>query len=171
VGSNEAKATINRFMTTLKAALDNFPATVPAPTVVGMIAGAIGQVAATVADLRDRFSQLPDALSAAISLGSITGSSDDDRARNAVSQMHSQGWLGNAPTNKCKLHFIQACLDGITDDDDETSINRVLETAKANDLAELYQLVAGATWEALDSSMDGDEYDTMESMLTPPPIW
>src|SRR5690348_9344323 len=44
VGSNEAKSTVNRFMETLKAALDNFPPTLPAPGAVAAIIAALGAV-------------------------------------------------------------------------------------------------------------------------------
>ena len=167
LGSTEAKAMISRFMLALKTALDNFPATVPAPTTIGMIANAVSSVATTIADLRTAVTNLPDSIAGIINLGSLTGSSDDDNARTLVSQLHALGWLEHTSFD-VKHKLINAALDGFTDDDDEIAILRVLEKAKAYDQAELYQLAAAATWESLYSSVDGDEYDMLENLLAQP---
>jgi len=167
VGSNEAKSTINRFMLALKTAIDNFPATVPAPTAVGAIAAAIGAVATTLADLRTAILNLPDALFGAISLPALLETGDDDRARFLISDLQSQGSLARAGSN-VKLKLVNALLSGSTDDDDELAIIAVMAAAKAYDQAELYQLAAAATWESLYSSFDGDEYDTLENILNQP---
>jgi hypothetical protein len=165
VGSNEAKSTVNRFMATLKATLDNFPATLPAPIVVAAIIAALGHVGNDFATLITTINNLPDVLS--ITLSDLLGTSEDDIARQLVSELHAQGWLGNA-SFKVKLTFVNSALDGWTVDDDEISIIRVMEAAKAHDQAELYQLAAAATWEALYSSVDGEQYDTLEGILQDP---
>ncbi|CAN5535772.1 hypothetical protein BH10PSE7_BH10PSE7_03330 [soil metagenome] len=171
VGSNEAKTTINRFTVTLKAAIDNFPPTLPAPTAISAIGAALGTaagaIAGTLADLKTAVATLPDALAGAINLGSLLGSSDDDAARNLVSQMQSQGWLARAPFD-VKRKLINALLDGFTVDDDEDAINSIMQAARGYDQAELYQLAAAATWESLSMSMDGDQYDTLENTLSQP---
>jgi hypothetical protein len=167
VGSNQAKATVNRFMGTLKAALDNFPATLPAPTAVAAIVAALGAVGDTLSALMTAITNLPDALAGAITLPNLLGTDDDDRARQLVSDLHAQGSLARA-SFKVKLTCVNAALDGTTDDDDEIAIIRVMEAAKGYDQAELYQLAAAATWEALYSSVDGDEYDTLEGHLQSP---
>lgn len=91
----------------------------------------------------------------------------DDRrgkARFLITELNSQLWLPRlAFTIKVKL--VNALLSGSTDDDDEDAINLVLQTAQAYDQAELYQLTAAARWDSLYSSMNGDEYDTMETTL------
>ena len=81
--------------------------------------------------------------------------------------MHAQGVLGRA-SFKVKLTLVNSALDGWTVDDDEIAIIRVLETAKATNQAEVYQLAAAATWEAIFSSVDGDEYDTLLAILQDP---
>ena len=63
---------------------------------------------------------------------------------------------------------MNSALDGWTVDDDEIAINRVMETTKGYYQAEVYQLAAAATWDSLYSSVDGDEYDTLESILQNP---
>lgn len=88
-------------------------------------------------------------------------------ARNFVSSAKSQNWLDRVAA-RIKAMAIQACIDGWTIDDDEIAILSCLSAAKAYDQAELYQLAAGATWEALYSSIDGDEYDQLEALLDQP---
>jgi hypothetical protein len=167
VGSNEAKTIVSQFMLTLKTALDNFPATVPAPTVVGRIAAMIRAVATDIATLRTAIINLPDTLAGVITLPNLLGTDDDDTARFLISQLQSQGWLPRASFD-VKRKMVNALLSGSTDDDDEDAIIRVMEAAKSYDQAELYQLVASATWESLYSSFDGDEYDTLENILNQP---
>jgi hypothetical protein len=166
VGDNSAKTTVNRFMLVLKAAIDNFPPTLPAPTNVAAIVAALSSVGNTFNDLLTAITNLPDVLSA-ITLPDLLGTNEDDKARQLISELHSQGWLARA-SSKVKLTLVNSLLSGTTGDDDEIAIIRVLEAAKAYDQAELYQLAAGATWESLYSSVDGDEYDTMEGILDQP---
>jgi hypothetical protein len=167
VGSNEAKSTVNRFMETLKAALDNFPPTLPAPGAVAAIIAVLGSVGNTLSELMTAVSNLPDALAGAITLGALLGTDDDDKARQLTSEMSSQGCLANA-SFKVKITCINAALDGWTVDDDENSINRVMQASKWYCQAELYQLAAAATWDSLYSGVDGDEYDTLLGLLQDP---
>jgi hypothetical protein len=167
VGRNEAKSTVNRFMGTLKAALDNFPPTLPAPNAVAAIIAALGGLGNTLSALLTAITNLPDALAGAITLSNLLGNNEDDIARQLVSELHAQGSLGNA-SFKVKLTLMNSALDGWTVDDDEIAIIRVMEAAKAHDQAELYQLADAATWESLSSSVDGDEYDTLLRILQDP---
>jgi hypothetical protein len=56
----------------------------------------------------------------------------------------------------------------VTTDDEENAINSVFQAAKDYDQAELYQLVRGATWESLDSNIQGDEFDHLLSIMGQP---
>jgi hypothetical protein len=154
-------------MLALKAAIDNFPAAVPAPTAVGAIAAAIGAVANNLADLQTAITNLPDALAGAITLPALLDSNGDDLARQLVSRLQSQGSLARASFDT-KIKMINALLSGSTDDDDEDAINAIMRAAKDWDQAELYQLAAAATWESLYTSMNGDEYDVLEDLLGQP---
>ena len=154
-------------MNVLKAALDNFPATLPAPTALAPIIAALGAVGNTFATLQTAITNLPDALLGPITLSNLLGSDDDDTSRQLISELNSQGSLANT-SFKVKLTLVNSLLDGWTVDDDEIGIIRVMEAAKAHDQAELYQLASAATWESLYSSVDGDEYDTMEGILQQP---
>lgn len=171
-GSNEAKTTVGRFMLARKATLDNFTPAAPPATILAAIAAVIAPLAGTLADLKTAIINLPDILTATLSLPSLTGSDEDDNARHLISEAHAQGWLERMP-RAIKLRAINACLGGgdiipAVDDDDEIAINKVLAAAKSHDQAELYELVAGATWESLYSNIDGDEYDALETMLNQP---
>ena len=87
----EAKATVNQFMGALKkAALDTFSTTVPPPTAVGAIIAALGAVGNTLSALLTAITNLPDALTGAITLSSLLGSDSDDKARQLI-QLNSQG--------------------------------------------------------------------------------
>jgi hypothetical protein len=167
VGSNEAKATVNRFMGVLKAALDNFSPTVPPPTAVGAIIAALGGVGNTLSDLLTAITNLPDALTGAITLSSLLGSDSDDKARQLISELSSQGSLARAAFT-VKVKLLNALLSGSTGDEDENAINSVMQAAKDYDQAELYQLARAATWDSLYSSVDGDEYDELLNILQQP---
>jgi hypothetical protein len=131
------------------------------------MATAIGSLATSLADLKKAIVNLPDILTSSLTLPRLTGADQDDNARHLISEANSQGWLPHM-ARRIKLEAVNACLSGATDDEDEIAINNVLSAAKGHDQAELYQLAAGATWEALDSSIDGDEYDQLVDILSQP---
>ncbi|WP_290542684.1 hypothetical protein [Aestuariivirga sp.] len=165
-GSGEAKATVNRFTNALQAAIDNFPAA-PNPGILNAVAAALNGVAGSIADLVTLVSNLPEALLGEISVASILGTDEDDKARLIASELHALSLLGQAPF-RVKTAMINALLSGSTDDDDEIAIIRILEESRALCQAEVYQLSAAATWESLYSCVDGDEYDILESVLDEP---
>ncbi|MCA3561807.1 MAG: hypothetical protein IOC82_12340 [Aestuariivirga sp.] len=166
-GSGEAKATVNRFTNALQAAIDNFPAAAPNPGILNAIAAALGGVAGSITDLVTLVSNLPEALLGEITVASILGTDDDDKARLIASELHALSLLGQAPF-RIKTAMINALLSGSTDDDDEIAIIRILEESRALCQAEVYQLSTAATWESLWSSVDGDEYDILEGVLDAP---
>jgi hypothetical protein len=164
VGSSDAQATINRFMKTMAAGLDNFPTVVPAQGPIDKIAAALDDIAANIADLRTLLSSLPASIVGMITIPALLESDDDDKARALINQLQAQGSLARLSFD-IKHKLVNALLDGSTVDDDEIAIIRVMEAAKAYDPAELYQITASATWEALFTSVDGEEYNTMEAIL------
>lgn len=164
VGANESKSTVNRFTAALKAALDNFSNTAPPASAVAAIIAALGGVGNTLAQLLTTVSNLPDALAGAITLSSLTGSDDDDNARQLVSELDSQGSVARIAFH-IKVKMLNAMLSGSTGDDDEIAILKIMKAARAYDEAELYQLTAAATWDMLYSSVDGDEYDELLDTL------
>ncbi|SCK05649.1 MULTISPECIES: hypothetical protein [unclassified Streptomyces] len=171
VGSNDAKTTVNRFMAARKAALDTFPASLPAPTAIqaiGMALGnTLGAVATTLAQLQIAIVNLPDALAGTITIPSLLGTDEDNKARALISELHSQNLLAHTPAG-IKGTLINSLLDGFTDDDDEIAVLKVLKTSQGYDQAEMYQLAASATWESLFSSFDGEEEDELEATLNRP---
>lgn len=167
VGSNEAKNIVSRFMLTLHTSMGNFPDSVPAPTVFEMIRAAINATANTVGELRSAIFKLPDAVAGIINLGNFTGSSGDDQARHVITNIFSNNALANT-SFEVKDKLVKALLDGWTVDDDEDQIIKVMKAAQAHDKAELYQLAASATWESLDTSVDGKQYKQLEDILNQP---
>jgi hypothetical protein len=167
VGSNEATVTVNRFMAALKAALDNFTSTPPPATAAGVIIAALGGVGNTLNDLLTAITNLPDALAGAITLSSLFGSDNDDKARELVGELNSQGSIAQIAFH-IKLKLMNAMLSGSTGDDDEIAILSIMQGAKGCDQAGLYQLAAAATWDMLYSSFDGDEYDELVETLQQP---
>jgi hypothetical protein len=176
VGSNEAKVTVNRFMAALHAALVNFPPTLPAPapTAISAIIAALGGVGNTLSVLLATINGLPDALSGAITISNIFGADRDDKARQLIGELATQGSLARLAFT-IKLQMVNWLLTSpglftidVTTDDEENAINSVLQAAKDYDQAELYQLARGATWESLDSNIQGDEFDQLLSILGRP---
>jgi len=167
VGSNEAKATVNRFMGALKAALDNVSPTAPPPSAVAAISAALGSAGNTLSALLTAITNLPESLAGAITLSSLLDADGDDKARQLVSELNSQTSLAQAAFS-VKLKLVNAMLSGSTGDEDEIAIFSIMQAAKAYDQAELYQLAAGATWDTLYSSFDGDEYDELVNTLQQP---
>jgi hypothetical protein len=166
-GDNAAKSTVGRFMTARQAALDVWSPAAPPATIFNAIRNVIAPVVTSLADLKQAIIDLPDQLTASLSLPSLLGSDDDDNARALVSGAQSQGWLDRIPA-RVKSMAIRACLDGWTVDDDEIAILACLTAARAYDQAEVYQLEADATWEDLYDSIDGDEYDQLLDVLKTP---
>lgn len=165
-GENDAKTLVQGFMTARQAALDAWIPNVPPGTILTALINAIQPALTTLSQLRTFVVNIPD-IASQITLPKLLDSDGDEVARNFVSSAKSQNWLDRVAA-RIKAMAIQACIDGWTIDDDEIAILSCLSAAKAYDQAELYQLAAGATWEALYSSIDGDEYDQLEALLDQP---
>jgi hypothetical protein len=56
-------------------------------------------------------------------------------------------------------------LDGPTLDEDEDAILTILRETKTRSPAEFLQLTASATWEALDTDFNGEQYDQLEALF------
>ena len=174
LGSSEAKVTVNRFMGALQAGLVTFSPTLPPPTAVAAIIAALGNVGNTLSVLLATINALPDALSGAITLSNIFRADRDDRARQLIGELATQGSLARLAFT-IKLQMVNWLLTSpgfltidVTTDDEENAINSVLQAAKHYDQAELHQLVRGATWESLDSNIQGDEFDHLLNIMGQP---
>jgi hypothetical protein len=184
IGDDDAKASVNNFMGVLKATLDNFPTTLPAPSALQAIIAALGKVGNTITDLRKAIVDLPGKLTAALTLPSFLGSDSDDKARQLVNELKSDATASDPGSlarlaSESKLKLINWMLHSgdiidVTGDDDEIAIDAVMRAARDYDRAELFQLVASATWEGLDSNIQGDEFDELMDILSlplPPSSW
>lgn len=165
-GENDAKTLVQGFMTARQAALDAWVPNVPPGTILTALINAIQPAVTTLNQLRTFVVNIPD-IAGQITLPKLLGADGDDVARNFISWAKSQNRLDRVAA-RIKTMAIHACLDGWTVDDDEIAILSCLSAAKDYDQAELYQLAAAATWEALYSSIDGDEYDQLEALLDRP---
>jgi hypothetical protein len=171
-GDNLAKSTVGRFMLAREAALGAFAPAVPPGTILTAIAHAIATAealaAGTIADLQKAIIDLPDSLTTGITLGSVTGWSDDDNARNFIAEANSQNWVPQI-ASRIKVHAMDSCLTGWTGGDDEIAVNTILRTSKGYDEAECYQLAAAATWSMLYGGIDGENYLELRDVILSQP--
>lgn len=171
-GSNEAKSTVGRFMVARQTALDAFTPAAPPNNILTALAAVLAPAATTLAALKTAILNLPDTLTASLTLPSLLGSSQDDNARYLINEANAQGWLPHMAT-RVKVQAVNGCLGGGglipgVESEEEIAINTLLSAAKDRDQAELYQLVASASWEELSSAIDGAEYDQLENILSQP---
>lgn len=99
-----------------------------------------------------------------ISAQQLLGTKEDDEARAAVNSMSAQGLLAILPS-QYKIELMNRMLDGAVGDEDEDAILTTLRDTKTRSPAEFLQLGASATWETLDSSFDGEQYDQLELLF------
>jgi hypothetical protein len=171
-GSNEAKSTVGRFMVARKAVLDAFAPAAPPGGILAALKAILAPAANTLAELKTAVINLPDKLTEALTLSSLLGSDQDELAVQMIHEADAQKWLPHM-SSAIKVRLINSCMaggdiiSGVVDAE-EIAINTVLSAAKAHEQAELYQLAAAVSWEALDSAIDGEEHDDLERLLSQP---
>jgi hypothetical protein len=148
--------------------MDNFPA-LPAPQnvidqAIQAILTAIGAVGSTLQDLVNAIQGIADAIGD-FTVPSLFGTESDQLAVNTVNILAGQNLLALLPT-VYKSELINRLLDGAVEDEEEQAILAVLRTSKARSVADFAQIVAQASWEKLDNSFNGTEYNDLEGMLT-----
>jgi hypothetical protein len=174
LGSERQKADVRRYMETRKLFMDNFPVLQqpPAPPTgfLAAIQQAIQSITTTLTGVAGTFQDLVGAVQAIvttidnISAPDLLGANDDDMARAAVNTMSTQGLLSILPA-LYKVELINKMLDGPTLDEDENAILTILRETKTRSPAEFLQLTASATWEALDTDFNGEQYDQLEALF------
>lgn len=163
LGNATMAARYQRYLEARDAFLQNFSLTAPTPGLVDEILRALGEVGDRFDTLVDVVGGIGDAVGG-ITLDGLMNGVADDEARNAINELAGND-LPHLPMTM-RIELCQRCLAGSTDDDDEQAIRRVLANTPGERLAERFLMVAALTWEALDSSFDGDEYDQLERLLT-----
>ncbi len=161
-GSLQSRADVGRLMALRSQVLDGPPGS-PNPALTAAIDAAMAPAAGGAGALLAVAEGLIQAISRALS---VLDPQDDNDARGLATQLNAQGRLARLPFN-VKDRMVKALLSGNTESDDENAIFLILETARFHDQAELYQLVASATWAALSFSVNGAESDDMYRLLTP----
>jgi hypothetical protein len=174
LGSERQKADVRRYMKTRKLFMDNFPVLQqpPAPPAgfLAAIQQAIQSITTTLNEVAGTFQNLVDAVQAIvttidnINADQLLGNTGDDAARAAVSTMSTQGLLAILPA-EYKVQLINKMLDGPTLDEDEDAVLTILRETKTRSPAEFLQLTASATWEALDTDFNGEQYDQLEELF------
>jgi hypothetical protein len=169
VGSGHQRSDMRQFITARQVFLDNFSQTTPAPGVIATIAQALGGAATQIDQLRDDVADFASGTTDAISQlpNSLFNDLTDDEARNVATELHSQDLVWAIPFGM-KHELIMRLLDGATVDDDEQATNDILRETSERSTAEFLQLITAATYEKLDSSLDGTEHDEFMSLLPGP---
>lgn len=168
LGSNAQKVDMRKFLDTRRIFMDNFPAVQPPPgaieAAIQAILAAIGAIGSSLQDLVAAIQGIADAIGD-FTVPSLFGTDSDQLAVNTVNILAGQSLLGLLPT-VYKSELINRLLDGAAEDEEEQAILAILRSSKERSIADFAQLVAQASWEKLDNSFNGQEYDDLEGMLT-----
>lgn len=178
VGSSGQQASARTFSRTRTLFLNSFPqvpppgppGTPPPPAFLAAVTAAIQSVSTSLNGLAGTFQDLATSVEAAastvesVTVGGLLGTTDDDKARSLVSSLAAEGLLALLPAGY-KSVLIDRLLDGSVGDDDEEAILTVLRETKIRSQAEFLQLGAAATWDRLDSAIDGEQYDALNALF------
>lgn len=163
IGTQRQQFDMRRFMDAKSVMMANFPG--PAAP-AGAIANAIAAVITALNGVGTGFQALVDSVQSiagsidSISAPGLLDTRSDDEAVDAVNRTSQTQTLALLPTS-FKLQLIKRALSGWAGNEDEQAALTVLRETKAVSLAEFLQLAAGTTWETLDSSINGSEYDDL----------
>ncbi len=164
VGAADQRQRFDRFLELRRVFIDAFPQTGTTPGIIDQIANSIGAVETSLDGISAALSNVGDSLSN-ITFAALLNEIEDDEARNAINALGQASLLDSLPFGM-RSELCRRCLTGTTDDDDEAEINRVLRNTWPESLCERYLLVSTLTWEALSFSIDGDESDDLEALLS-----
>jgi hypothetical protein len=164
LGSTDQRQRFERFLEMRREFVDAFPATQPSEGLIAQLANAIGAAAESIQGISAALNEVADRISS-ITFAGLLNELEDDNARAAINALGRADVLDALPLGM-RIELCRRCLVGTTDDDDETAINRVLRNTWRDSLFERYLLVSALTWEALSFSIDGDESDALEEMLS-----
>jgi hypothetical protein len=174
LGSERQKADVRRYMETRKLFMDNFPVQQQPPAqptgFLAAIQQAIQSITTTLTGVAGTFQDLVGSVQAIVTVienigkDQLLGNIEDDEARAAVNTMSSVNLLTLLPA-LYKSELINRMLDGPTLDEDEDAILTILRETKTRSPAEFLQLTASATWEALDTDFNGEQYDQLEALF------
>ncbi len=164
LGSTDQRLRFDRFLELRRRFTEEFPETEPTPTEIEELARDIDAVRASLDGIATALAAAGDAV-AGITFAALLNELEDDEARDAINELGEAGRLEALPL-PMRVELCQRCLLGTTDDDDEQAINRVIRNTWPQSLCERYLLVSALTWEALSFSIDGDESDELDTLLS-----
>lgn len=164
LGSSDQRQRFDRFLEVRRVFIDAFPTTTPTPGLLEQIANALGAITNTLDGIATTLGDIGDRI-AGITFSGLLNEIEDDEARETINRLGQNGLLDALPFGM-RVELCHRCLTGTTDDDDEAAINRVLRNTWPDSLCERYLLTSALTWEALSFSIDGDESDELETMLS-----
>jgi hypothetical protein len=172
LGTERQKADVRRYMDTRRLFMDSFPALPAAPPApfFAALQQAVQAITTTLSGVAGSFQDLVGAVQAiASSIGDLSapqllGTTDDDGAVAAANALSMEGLLAILPSIY-KIELNNKMLDGAVEDEEEEGILTVLRDTKTRSPAEFLQLAGSATWEELDSSFNGTQYDDLEALF------
>jgi hypothetical protein len=167
IGSERQKNDVRIYMDRRRLFMDNSPQLPQPPnaiqqaiqSILNVINGATGGFQDLVAAVQSIVQTITD-----FSVPDLLDSQGDDKAVNVTNQLDESS-LGCLPS-KYKLALINAVLKGVAEDEEEQATLRILKASKNRpSVAEFLQLVAGETWEKLDSNIDGQKHDSLVALF------
>jgi len=167
LGSAGQKNDMRRFLDTKRQLMDNFPALTAPPNVIQQ---AVQAILAAMNAVGTSFQDLMAAVQAvANAIGDFTvpglfNTDSDALAVNVTNILASENVLGLLPT-VYKSELINRLLDGAVEDEEEQAILTILRASRERSTADFVQIAAQATWEKLDNSFNGQEYDDLEALF------
>jgi hypothetical protein len=167
IGSERQKDDVRIYMDRRRLFMDNSPQLPQPPNAIQQ---AIQSILNAINGVTGEFQDLVTAVQSIVqtitdfSVPDLLNSQGDDKAVNVTNQLDESS-LGCLPS-KYKLALINAVLSGVAEDEEEQATLRILEASKNRpSVAEFLQLVAGETWEKLDSNIDGQEHDSLVALF------
>lgn len=166
LGTPDQRSRLQRFHNYLNTFLETFDPNLPSQTLLEQLISALQelgeQISGALDELREAVSILANDVLDQLALSEILGTNDDDRARQLIGLLSSQQENGTSRLARLSFHFkdtlIRACLGGFAGDEDEDAILLVLDATDEMERAEFFQLIHSIGFEALASSMDGDQW-------------
>jgi len=167
IGSERQK---NDMRTYMERRIPFLNASNPLPVTPNSIQEAIQTILASINGVSGGFQDLIAAVQSIVQ--SFTGISSpdlfntrgDDKAVNVTNQLE-ESLLGCLPS-QYKLALINEALSGVAEDEEEQAVLKILEASKNRpSVAEFLQLVAGETWEKLDSNLNGEEHNSLVALF------
>ncbi len=123
-----------------------------------------------ISELRTLLATVANDVIEALSVSSLLGTDEDNKARALISLLSSldqdgTSILAHLPFAS-KQRLINRCLSGMAGDEDEIAVNKVFNATDEMDRAEFFQLMNAITYETISFNIDGDQWDSFMALLS-----